>query len=254
MNIYGKDFAAVYNDKWAFWGPKMWPFLSGVVAREVPRAQTWLDLCCGAGSLLRLVSENGFATTGVETSRHQVAHARRNAPSARVIVQDIRKLSLAREFDVVTCMFDSLNYLTTKQDLMTAFRKAKGCLAAGTIFALDMNTFEGLQDQWCRTQTKHEHDVTLIIETSFNTSSAIGRCVITGFVRDGQLFRRFQEEHVERGYRAREIEDLLSKVGLAFRKYDGYSLGRPRKRSGRLLYPCRRKARTRASARGKPRR
>ena len=252
--IYGRDFAKVYSDKWSFWGPKMWAFLSPVVSKETPAARTWLDLCCGTGSLLRLVTDNGFTATGVDISKHQIERARRIAPKATLSVQDVRRLSLPGKFDVVTCMFDSLNYLTTKQDLMTAFRKAKGCLAAGTIFALDMNTFEGLQDQWCRTQTKHEHDVTLIIETSFNTSSAIGRCLITGFVRDGQLFRRFQEEHVERGYRAREIEDLLSKVGLAFRKYDGYSLGRPRKRSGRLLYPCRRKARTRASARGKPRR
>ena len=27
MTVYGKDFASVYNDKWAFGGPKMWAFL-----------------------------------------------------------------------------------------------------------------------------------------------------------------------------------------------------------------------------------
>lgn len=238
---YGKDFAAVYNDKWAFWGPKMWAFLSPIVQKEFPEAGTWLDLCCGTGSLLRLVDENGFAATGVDISRHQVRHACQNVPGARLLVQDILQISLPHEFDVVTCMFDSLNYLTTKQDLLQAFRKAKRHLARGGIFAFDMNTFEGLQDHWCRTSTTHERDLTLIVESSFDPKRALGRCLITGFVRDGKLYRRFQEEHVERGYHAGEVEDLLQSAGFSFRKYDGHKFTRPKKRAPRLLYICKTK-------------
>ncbi|MCP4247767.1 MAG: class I SAM-dependent methyltransferase [bacterium] len=247
--MYGKDFAAVYEKKWAYWGPKMWSFLSPIVANELPRARTWLDLCCGTGSLLRPVSENGFAATGVDISKHQIRRARKNVPGAKFVVQDVRRLSLGRAFDVVTCMFDSLNYLTTKQDLLAAFRKARSHLTQSGIFACDMNTFEGLQDQWCRTSTIHEPDLTLIVETSFSPKQALGRCLITGFVRSGTRYRKFQEEHLERGYRASEIEDLLSRAGFEFRKYDGYSLGRPQKRSARLLYLCRNKAPTKPSRR-----
>ncbi len=247
MNIYGRDFAKVYNAKWAFWGPKMWSFLSHLVAKKHPQASKWLDLCCGAGSLLRLIDDNGFEATGVDISRHQVQHARQNALGATLVVQDVRQLSLDRKFDVVTCMFDSLNYLTTKQDLLKTFRKVNRHLSRSGIFAFDMNTFEGLQDQWCRTSTTHEPNLTLIVESSFNPTRAIGRCLITGFIRTGTRYRRFQEEHLERGYRAREIEDLLSRAGFEFRKYDGNSLVRPRKRSGRLLYVCRKAAQTKLS-------
>lgn len=247
MTIYGKEFAAVYNDKWAFWGPKMWAFLSPVVRKEFPEAKTWLDLCCGTGSLLRLVGDSGFAATGVDLSIHQVRHARRNVPGAKVLVQDIRHLSLPHTFDVVSCMFDSLNYLTTKRDLLTAFRKVKRHLAEDGIFAFDMNTFEGLQDQWCRTSASHDRDLTLIVETSFDAKRALGRCLITGFIREGTRYRKFQEEHLERGYHAQEIEDLLSRAGFIFKKHDASSLGRARKRSGRLLYICRRSALTKPS-------
>ena len=243
MAVYGKEFAAVYNAKWAFWGPKMWPFLKETVARSVPQARTWLDLCCGAGSLLKFVCKSGFAATGVDRSRYQIAHARRNAPCARLIVGDILHLSLRERFDVVTCMFDSLNYLTRKADLLRAFRRARRHVKPNGIFVFDMNTFEGLQDQWCKTTARHERDLSLSIETSFDPTRALGRCVITGFVREGRLYRRFREEHVERGYRAGEIEDLLEKAGFSFRKRDGNRFGRPRKRSGRLLYVCRRQQR-----------
>jgi SAM-dependent methyltransferase len=237
--LYGRDFASAYNEKWAFWGARMWPFLSRAVTRNNPRAKTWLDLCCGTGSLLRIVSENGFIAAGIDVSKHQITHARRNAPNAKLMVRDIRELSLGRKFDVITCMFDSLNYLTRKNDLLKVFCKVKSCLSEGGLFAFDMNTFEGLQDIWCRTSVTHEPNLTLVTETSFNPGNAMGRCLITGFVRKGRRYRRFQEEHIERGYTRHEINCLLAKAGFSFRTYDGLSFGSPRKRSARLLYVCR---------------
>lgn len=238
MSVYGREFASVYNEKWAFWGPKIWPFLIGKVRKQIPKASTWLDLCCGTGSLLKLVCENGFSATGVDISKYQIHYARRNAPAADLIVGDIRELSLPRRFDVVTCLFDSLNYLLTKRDLLRAFRRAKRHMSPGGLLAFDMNTFEGLQDGWGRTSATHDRDLTLVVETSFNPKSALGRCMITGFKRERRSYRKFREEHIERGYRAQEIETLLDKAGFSFRKYDGNSLGRPKKRSARLLYLC----------------
>ena len=106
------------------------------------------------------------------------------------------------------------------------------------LFAFDMNTYEGLEDLWCTTTTTHDKNSTIIIETSFNKKRALGRCLVTGFLKDGKLYRRFQEEHIERGYKAHEIENLLNKAGFTFRKYDGSTFSTPKKRSARLLYLC----------------
>lgn len=239
--LYGKDFASIYNEKWAYWGPRMWPFLDRIVRRAKPNAAAWLDLCCGTGSLLKLAAENGFTVTGVDISPDQLRHARRNVPEAQLICGDIRTQLARGPFDVATCMFDSLNYLTASRDLAGVFRSVRRSLSHGGIFVFDMNTFEGLEDGWCRTSATHDPKMSLIIETSFDPVRARGRCLITGFIKTGASYRRFQEEHFERGYRAAEIETLLVKAGFSFKKYDGDSLGRPRKRSGRLLYVCRKR-------------
>lgn len=238
MKVYGKDFAAIYNKQWAFWGPKMWPFLLKYVKKHVPKAQSWLDLCCGTGSLLKFVCKNGFSATGVDISKYQLQYARRNAPGAKLLVQDVRKLSLPQKFDVITCMFDSLNYLTTKRDLLKVFRRVRQHMMPDGLFAFDMNTFKGLQDHWCRTSATYERDLTLVVESSFNPKRALGCCRITGFTKKGKLYQKFQEEHIERGYRPQEIEELLEKVGFFSKKYDGNKLIRPSKKSGRLLYLC----------------
>jgi SAM-dependent methyltransferase len=239
MRIYGREFAAAYNDHWGWWSAKVWPFLREAVSSGKTSSRTWLDLCCGAGSLLQYVCRAGFSAVGLDRSPHQLRYAERNAPRARLVRADVREFRLNRKFDVVSCMFDSLNYLTVTRDLARVFRNARRHLGDHGHFVFDMNTFEGLQDNWCRTSTMRDRSRMLIIESSFNPKTARGCCVITGFARTGRLYRKFEETHTERGYRAAEIESLLEGARFRFRKYDAYSLGRPKKRSGRLLYVCR---------------
>ena len=95
-----------------------------------------------------------------------------------------------------------------------------------------------LQDVWNRTSASDKPGWTLIMSSSFDEKRALGRVVITGFVKQGKLYRKFQEEHIERGYRAEEIDQLLDRAGFVFRKYDGRDFRRPRKRSPRLVYVC----------------
>jgi SAM-dependent methyltransferase len=218
-------------------------------ALPLAASRTWLDVCCGAGSLLKFVCESGFSAVGLDISRDQLRYARKNAPSAAVVRADVRTFSLRRKFDVITCMFDSLNYLTEKKDLKRAFRAVRRHLNADGLFIFDVNTFDGLQDQWCRASVVRGTKCVAIIETSFDAKKALGRCLITGFIKEGRRYRRFEEAHIERGYRPREIEDLLARVGFAFKKYDGNSLSRAKKRAARLLYLCTQAGRERCTGR-----
>jgi SAM-dependent methyltransferase len=238
MGIYGRDFAEAYNDQWAFFGPRNWPSVRSLVSTHSPDARTWLDLCCGAGSLLKLVCADGFSATGLDLSPYQLRYARKNAPAARLARADVRDFALGQEFDVITCLFDSLNYLMTKRDLGRAFQNARRHLAAGGVFIFDMNTFEGLEDRWCTTGAIHWRQGTVIMESSFDAERAVGRCLITGFIKRGRSFHRFQEEHIQRGWRVGEIDDLLRRAGLSFRRYDSFRLARPRKRTSRIVYAC----------------
>ena len=238
MGIYGRDFAAAYNERWGFWGPRLWPFLSKLVARRVPEARTWLDLCCGTGSLLGPVCEAGYEAVGVDLSRHQLKYARRNAPAATLVRADVRELDLGRRFDVITCLFDSLNYLTEPADLLRAFRRARRHLARGGLWVFDVNTLEGIRAHWRQAFIFRDPGRLVINDTSFDEQAGLGHCRITGFVRQGRLYRKFEEHHVERGYTPDETDGLVARAGFAFDKLDAFSLRKPAARSARLLYIC----------------
>ncbi len=238
MEPYGRDFAAIYNVAWAFWGPKMWPFLSAQVARRCPHAHTWLDLCCGTGSLLKLACANGFEAVGVDRSPHQLRYARKNAPEARLLRGDIRSFALKRRFDIITCLFDSLNYVTTLGEVGRVFRCVRRHLAPGGLFIFDVNTPEGHRRQWRGAWIRRVKESTLIGESSWDERTHLAYLRLTGFVRKGRLFRRFQEQHVQRGYERGEMDARLAEAGFAFRRYNGSSLTRRLAKAGRLLYVC----------------
>jgi SAM-dependent methyltransferase len=240
VTIYGATFSRIYDREWAFWAEHLWPFLSAKVGECCPGARTWLDLCCGGGHLLRRICEAGYVGVGLDLSPHQLASARRNAPGAKLLCADVRAFELCARFDVVTCTFDSLNYLTEPDGLASVFARAARHLAEGGLFVFDMNVFEGLQDAWNRKSSIQCGDERVTIETSFDPETAIGRALISGFAAEGDTSPTFVEEHIERGYRAYEIEEMLTTQGFAFETLDGHSLQAPEARSARLLYVCHR--------------
>lgn len=236
LKIYGKDFARIYHNKWDLWGRRMWPFIAKAIMRYRQDARGWLDLCCGTGTLLQLASERGFDAVGVDLSLHQLKYAKQKAPQARLVQSDVRQLALSRKFNVITCMFDSLNYLLSIPDLQSALQLARNHLSKKGLFFFDIKTREAFRNE--RNKIFHDAGQTIIFESSFDEGRALHSFLITGFVRQGRLYRRFVEEHIQRGYESRQIEKILSKISLNFIKYDGETFSHACAQSKRLLYLC----------------
>jgi SAM-dependent methyltransferase len=239
MPVYGKDFAKIYNLKWNDFTQKTWPFLIRMVRLHFPKAQTWLDICCGTGALLKRASAAGYQTAGVDSSFYQLVLAKKNSPQSRLVCQDVRSLALSGIFDIITCMYDSLNYLLETEELKKSFSRIRETLHGGSLFIFDMNTYEGLQDHWNRTFSIKLDQGVVVVDSSFNSEKSLGVCRVTGVIQDGPRLRRFREKHLERGYSAEQIETALKSSGFTYITYDGDRLSQPGMRPSRLLFICR---------------
>ena len=239
MPVYGKNFAEFYNRHWSDWTGMAWPFVSRTVAKECPQAKNWLDLSCGTGQLLKKVMERNFSATGLDLSTHQLRHARRNAPKAKFVRADVRQYSLPKRYDVITCLFDSLNYLLTPVGLKAAFTSARRHLNPDGLFIFDMNTEAGYLKQWNHASVPVRQEAgLLILETTYNRKARLAQCLINGFIKEGGRYRRFEERHLQRAFPEKTLDTMLKQLGFTFRKYDGYRFTRPRKDSGRWFYVC----------------
>lgn len=231
---YGEAFSAVYAARWDGWARLAWPLITAALPAGGSR---WLDLCCGSGLLLRMAAGIGYAATGVDRSPHQLRHAARKAPAARLVEGDITRLALGERFDVVTCLFDSLNYLTRLGELDRAFAVARRHLAPGGVFAFDVKTAAGFRRE--RARTYREPDRVTVFEPRFDERKQVQTLSVTGFIREGELFRRFDEEHVQRGYDNDLLAARLDRAGLRHLATDFDTGGEIVSGSSRLFFVSR---------------
>jgi SAM-dependent methyltransferase len=109
------------------------------IERYRPQSTSVLELGCGTGSILaRLVSVPEL--TGVDQSSEMLDVARAKVPRARLLEGDMRSFSLGERFDVVICVFDSLNHLLFFGDWESMFDAVHQHLLDGGLFIFDVNT------------------------------------------------------------------------------------------------------------------
>ncbi len=243
MTLYGPDFSALYDQHWGSWGRRMWPFVGRTVRRAFPRLPAarvdWLDLCCGCGSLLEILATEGYPAVGLDQSASQLAHARRRAPSARLVHADIRRFALRRRFRVVTCLFDSLNYIHARRDVIRVFRRVARHLCDDGLFIFDVNTAVGLEQRWRGTSALVEPRRVAVFIGAHSAGGETGTFRVVGFARRGRQWRRFEEVHKQRGFARDDLDEMLAVCGFRFTRHDGETFARSGASSGRLIYCCR---------------
>jgi ubiquinone/menaquinone biosynthesis C-methylase UbiE len=175
-------------------------------------------------------------------------YARQRALKARVKINFVRQgmqhLDIRAKFDLVTCWFDSMNYLLTKRELDTVFRKVNRVLKNGGLFIFDMNTIYGLSVNWQDNSPCVIQDTGRLFEVHI-CPSIFKRNIVTlrivGFIKHARYWRRVVEVHKERAYR-------LSEIRKSFKKAHFKELGcweslkkmiKPKRESGKVFFMVR---------------
>jgi SAM-dependent methyltransferase len=102
-------------------------------------AASLLELGCGTGSLLARLTDVP-TLVGLDRSPEMLAVAGGKVPRAELVQGDLSSFSLGRRFDVVICVFDTLNHLLTFGAWRSAFDAAREHLAEDGLFIFDVNT------------------------------------------------------------------------------------------------------------------
>lgn len=109
------------------------------IDRHHPDAASLLELGCGTGSILARLTP-GPSLTGLDRSARMLDIAAQKVPGARLIEGDMASFSLGEKFDVVICVFDSLNHLVEFDQWTSMFAAVYDHLNEGGLFCFDVNT------------------------------------------------------------------------------------------------------------------
>jgi SAM-dependent methyltransferase len=114
-------------------------YLVSLTKRYNPKAKTVLELGCGSGSILKVLTKH-YSCEGIDLSSEMLKIARDKAPRATLHRGDITNFDLKRRFDVIICPFDTLNHVISFKGWCSVFRNAHKHLNPGGVFIFDINT------------------------------------------------------------------------------------------------------------------
>jgi len=205
--------------------------LDDTLARFPTATKTHLDVACGTGLAMFHFVRRGFVSTGIDISLPMLQVARVRA--RRLIAGDARALPLRSRFARITCLYDSLNHMLARDDLVAIFREVARALDTGGIFIFDMNHPEVYPAVWGMKEpfTESGHDFELEIATTYHRRERLGRALVRGWRRlpNGERVE-IRERHRQRSYDRGEIEAALEEAGLTpieVREFDPYGEKRP---------------------------
>jgi SAM-dependent methyltransferase len=92
--------------------------LDGLIQKRRPRARTLLDVACGTGAHLEHLT--GYEAEGLDLDPEMLAVARERLPNVRLHEGDMTDFDLGKRFDAVVCMFSSIGYVRTEEQLRSA--------------------------------------------------------------------------------------------------------------------------------------
>lgn len=93
--------------------------LTRIIRDRQPAAESLLDVACGTGLHLSFLRA-GFDVAGVDISPAMIERARQIVPDVPIELGDMCSFDLGRRFDAVTCLFSSIGYLLTIEDVNRA--------------------------------------------------------------------------------------------------------------------------------------
>lgn len=119
-----------------------------------------LDLACGTGTFLTMLCLNGYKNvSGLDLSDEiiEIANEKRkiNRLNIDFYVEDMMSFKVAEKQDVITCFFDSVNFLKDKNEIKKLFNAVYNALKPNGYFIFDVFSREMLKEY---TDNKYEKD------------------------------------------------------------------------------------------------
>ena len=218
------------------------PVLDRLIRRHAPSGRSHLDLACGTGLAMQHLARSGYRSFGIDGSTAMLALARERG--AVVAAYDLRSVVLRRTFDVVTCLYDSLNHLLETDDLEEAFRCARGVMDESSLFIFDLNHPQvyprvwGLEEPFVSAAADHH----LEMRTTYSRRTHLGHAELSGWAeRQGKRFE-IRETHQQRAYSERQIERALRRAELKVIErfdFDPYADGQRGEERVKIVYVAR---------------
>ena len=142
MKIYER-LSQVYDLDWGRFAEQYLSLVDRILDECGVNQARILDLACGTGILALSLGRQGHIVRGIDMSRDMIAVAKSKAVDVANVsfeVGDMTRFVVRDEYDLITCTFDSLNYVLNIDDVEAMFVRVAASLKRWGRFVFDSNT------------------------------------------------------------------------------------------------------------------
>jgi len=169
-----------------------------------------LDLACGTATLAVELAREGHTVHGIDISPEMISKAKCKSVGLSNVsfdVQDMIRFNFKGEFDLITCTYDSINYVRKLIDLRKMLTRVASTLCEGGLFVFDSNTKKLYQSHANETHMQELNGESFIQECSYNSNRKLA---LTTFSFSNGTY----EIHRQRPYDYSQLDPLLRRAGF----------------------------------------
>jgi len=170
-----------------------------------------LELACGTANASSLLTARGFEVDACDASPYmlQVADSKPIKPNLyqAYLTDPIPK----KDYDLIFCIFDSINYLLHPEEISTVLDNVYEALAPQGVFIFDISTLlNSMVNFYDSTNYLKVHDAYIIQRSNYNTFANHQLTHIIIFRKHLHNYELFEERHTQRVYYTPELIKLCN--------------------------------------------
>lgn len=171
------------------------------------------DVACGTGKMTSLLVKNGFSVVGVDSSAEMLQIASDKCRGATFVRQDMRKLALPRQFDMITVVNDGVNYLKP-EELESFFATVATNLQKGAPLVFDVSSPYKLTEVLGNNVFFFDCDEATLLWTNRARQNKV-TLSLTLFERENDKYVRYDEQHVQYVHTQNQLCSALENSGFS---------------------------------------
>ena len=222
--------------------PRWMQYIESIFEKYGSNPRKILDVACGTGTLTLLLASKGYEMSGIDRASGMLEIARQKAISQDLNVTfhqgDMLNLDLNHKFDAILCTYDSINYASNEDELCSTFSSISSHLQPDGLFIFDVTTERNIVEHFHnKTFSENHEDYSYIWKNNYLHHSKLCRTFLTFFIKEGDVFRRYEEIHNQRIFDVATVNELLVSSGYKMLSaYDMYTFNRWTRNSDRINF------------------
>lgn len=182
-----------------------------------------LDVACGTGNHAQYLQDS-FQIVGLDINEDMMDIARKKVPNMELIQGDMKKLNLEREFDVILCLFSSINYHTSLTELEKTLKLFYNHLKAGGVLIFDLGfCTENWDEGRMLVDAVVEGDLQLARISQSRLHNGVFNANFVFLIKENGKMDFEIDQHQIGVFPTKDVKMILEKTGFKYHIYSDYN-------------------------------